>query len=900
VPDPSARAAPGQWARALDERLAALGVAPTRRAEIIVEVEQHLADARRSALTPREADRLVRALARIERRVSLEPPVLGQGKQAVMATLWQDLKYAARSLRLNPAYTAIVIATLTLGIGANAAIFSVADAVMLRPYPYPDMERLVMLNETTRGGQQMSVAWPTFQDWQAQNQSFEHLGIYRNAVVNLTGGAQPERLNGAVASSAVFGAMGVQPAAGRAFGPAEDQPDAPRVAVISERLWRSRFDADPALVGRSIVLNNEPHVVIGVMRPGMRFPSRLTDVWLPLGPVIPTLPTSRGTHPGLFAVGKLKPGVPFERAVADMDTIARRIAAAHPDTNTDVAVGMIPYYEQIVRNIRPTLYVLLGAVGFVLLIGCANLANLMLARAERRQREIAVRTALGAERWRIVQQLLTESLLLSVTGGALGILLAIWIVKLFVASRPVTIPRIDMVGVDARVIAFAAALSILTGIMFGLVPALRASSPDRVSALKQAGRGAAISPSRRFRAALVVAEVALALVLLVGAGLMIRSFARLMAIDPGFDATGVVTMRVTLPAARYRDVDRWTAFHEDLVRRVSSLPGATAVGINSAVPLEGGGSEAGVAVEGRPMPTPGTPGTATLFQASSPGYLRAMGVALLRGRYFTDQDRKGAAPVVIVDDSLVRKLFPDADPLGKRISFEFHGDGDRPQVVWREIVGVVGHVRHYGIASEPPFVQLYTPFRQLPIYFESRRPSMALVVRSDLAPEALAGAIRRELSAIDPDIPVYGVQTMAAYLSQETEQPRLSVLLLSGLGGLALLLAVIGIYGVVSYSVTQRAQEIGIRMALGATPRNVMQMVVREAAGLIGGGVVIGVAAAFAMGSLIRSMLFEVSERDPATLAWIALLLSVVGLVAAIVPAGRASRLDALVALRGE
>jgi putative ABC transport system permease protein len=524
----------------------------------------------------------------------------------------------------------------------------------------------------------------------------------------------------------------------------------------------------------------------------------------------------------------------------------------------------------------------------------------MLARAERRQRELAVRSALGAERWRIVQQLLTESLLLAVAGGTLGVLLATWIVKLFVASRPVTIPRIDMVGVDARVITFAAALSILTGIVFGLVPALRAASPDLLSALKQAGRGSGVSSSRRFRSALVVAEIALALVLLVGAGLMIRSFARLMAIDPGFDPAGVVTMRVTLPAAKYRELDRWTAFHADLVGRVSGISGATAVGINSAVPLEGGGSEAGVAVEGRPMPAPGTPGTATLFQASSPGYLRAMGIPLRRGRYFTDQDRKGAVPVVIVDDTLVRKLFPDQDPLGKRISFEFHGDRDNPQVVWREIVGVVGHVRHYGIASEPPFVQLYTPFAQLPIYFENRRPSMALVVRTSLAPEALAGSIRRELRAIDPDIPVYGVQTMATYLSQETEQPRLSVMLLSGLGGLALLLAVIGIYGVVSYSVTQRTREIGVRMALGATRRDVMRMVVGQASILIAAGVVIGAAASLALGSLMRNMLFEASARDPVTLGFIATALIVVALVASVLPARRATRVDPLVALRTE
>ena len=888
----------GEWGRTLDRRLAALGVAPARRVEIIAEIEQHLVDARRDTLGQAEADHLVRELAGIELAVSLEPPIFGKARHHVMSNLWHDLRYALRSLRLNPGYTAVVLATLALGIGANAAIFSVADAVMLRPYPYPDMDRIVMLNETTRAArpQPMSVAWLTFQDWQAQNQSFEQLGIYRSAPVNLTGGDHPERLVGAVASSGLFGVMGIQPAIGRVFSAADDRPDAARVALVSERLWRSRFNADPALVGRTVVLNNEPHTIVGVMPPDMRFPSRLTDVWLPLGPIVPTLPLSRGSHPGLFVAGKLRAGVAFESAVADMDTVARRIEAAYPDTNKDVSVAMVPYYEQIVRGIRPTLYVLAGAVGFVLLIGCANLANLMLARAERRQREIAVRSALGAERWRIVQQLLTESLLLAAGGGVIGILLAKWSVDIFVASRPVSIPRIDLVAVDVRVMLFAAALSIATGLVFALVPALRASAPDILTALKATARGAGTSPSRRFRSALVVAEVALALVLLVGAGLMIRSFARLLAIDPGFRPDGVVTMRLTLPAAKYRDIDRWTTFHQELVRQVAAVPGVTATGINSALPLEGGGAEAGVAVEGRPMPSHANPGPTSLFQATSPGYLPAMGVPLLRGRLFTDHDSRDGAPVVIVDDALVQRLFPGEDPIGKRISFEFHG----PDVRWREIVGVVGHVRHYGLASEPPFVQLYVPFPQLPIYFESRRPGMALVVRTPLEPAQLTASIRRAVAGIDPDIPVYGVQTMNAYLSQALEQPRISVMLLTALGGLALVLAVIGIYGVISYSVAQRTQEIGLRMALGASSRDVLKMVVRQGAMLVTAGLVLGAGAAYVLSSAMRGLVYEVSERDPATVAAIAALLATVGLMASIVPARRATRVDPLTALRSE
>ena len=903
-----------EWRAGIDARLAALGVSPTRRADILAEIGFHLQDrydelrdaghaddeARRIAEMDLETDRLLRELARVERRAPLDPPVLGNARHTVMSTLWQDLKYAARSLRLNPAYTSIVIATLTLGIGANAAIFSVADAVMLRPFPFPDVDRIVVLNETTRREQQtMSVAWPTFQDWKAQNQSFEHLGIYRNTVAILTGGDRPERLLGAIASSGVFGAMGVTPIAGRAFTAADDHPDAAKSVVISERLWRGRFDADPSIVGRAIVLNNEPHVIVGIMPPAMRFPQRTTDVWLPLGPIISTFPP-RGAHPGLFAVGKLKPAVSFAQAVSDMDTIARRLATQYPDSNRDVAVAMMPYYEQVVRNIRPTLYVLMGAVAFVLLIGCANLANLMLARAERRQREIAVRSALGAERRRIIQQLLTEAVLLSAIGGALGLLLATWIVKLFVASRPVTIPRIDLVGVDGRVIAFAAALSIVTGVVFGLVPALRASSPDMLSSLKQGGRGGA-APSRRFRSALVVVEVALALVLLVGAGLMIRSFARLMGIDPGFEADGVVTMRLTLPAAKYGDTARWIAFHDDLIHRVSAITGITAAGLNSAVPLEGGGSESPIVVEGRPMPAPDAPGTMCLFQATSPDYLKAMGIPILRGRAFTDQDRQTAPPVVIVDETVARRLFPGEDPLGKRIAFEFSGHDRRGQnPIWREIVGIVKHVRHYGIASEPPYVQVYAPVDQLPLWFQQRHPAMSLFARTSLGTEGTAAAIRRELAAIDRDIPVYSVQTMSAYLAQDTEQPRLSVMLLSGLGGLALLLAVIGIYGVVSYSVAQRTQEIGVRMALGATGRDVLRLVVGRAIALVVAGVAIGVGASLALGSVMRNLLFEVSAHDPSTLVAIAAVLTAVGITASTVPAMRATRVNPLVALRAE
>jgi putative ABC transport system permease protein len=901
-----------EWRDSVDRRLESLGVPPTRRRDILEEVTGYLrdryedlrsagcepAEARRLALADLETDRFAGELASIESRGPLDLPPLGSRRSTFMATLWHDLAFAARSLRKSPIVTAIVVATLALGIGANSAIFSVADAVMLRPFAYPDIERIVALNERSRSGQNMSIAWPTFNDWREQNQVFEHLGVYLSIIVNSTGGEQAERLNGARVSSGVFGAMGIAPIAGRVFGPGEDLPSAGQVAVISERMWRTRFNADQATVGRALTLNNEQYTVIGIMPAGMRFPSRMTDVWLPIGLAIDTFPQSRGAHPGLFGIARLKSGETFERAVAEMDTIARRIEQQHPDTNKDVAVAMVPYYEQIVRNIRPTLLVLLGAVGFVLLIACASLANLMLARSEQRQRDIAVRRALGADRWRIVQQLLTESLMMAVLGGALGVLLAYWMVQLFLASQPSSVPRIDLVRVDVRVLGFATLLAVATGIIFGLVPALRGSNPDVVSALKQTARGAILAPTTRLRSLLVVAQVALALVLLVGAGLMIRSFAHLMAIEPGFDPENVVTMRITLPPAKYADRDRWIAFHENLIERVGAIPGVTAAGLNSAIPLEGGGSESSVVVEGRPLPAPGQVSTMCLFQAATPAYHRAMGIRLVKGRFFTAADQTTSAQVAIVDETLVAKLFPDEEPLGRRIAFEFQGTRENPTILWREIVGVVGHVRHYGLASGPPYVQVYTPVTQLPMYFSPRRPAMAVVARTAMTPEAITDSIRREVRAIDRDIPVYGIQPMRQYLSQNTEQPRLSMMLLSGLAVLALVLAVVGIYGVVSYSVAQRTQEIGVRVALGASRSSILRLVVGQATVLVVGGVILGIGGALAMSSVVRTMLYRVSPRDPMTLAGIALILTAVGVLASVVPARRAMRVDPIVALR--
>jgi putative ABC transport system permease protein len=898
--------------RVIDRRLARLRLAPTRRADIVEELSQHLQDRyrelRESGVPPADAEReshaelvrLARQLAGVEVPVPPDPPVPAAGGRTMLKTVPNDIRYALRTFARNPGFAAVVLLTLALGIGATTAIFSVLDGVMLRPLPYPDIDRILSLSERTTDGHNMSVSWPNFQDWRDQNQVFEQLGIYRPTTANLTGGDRPDRLNAALASSAMFGAMGLSPIAGRVFSPTEDTPAADRVAIVSERLWRNRFSGAPNLIGRSITLNGEPHTVIGIMPAAMRFPSRLTDVWLPIGRSVAGFPP-RGAHPGLTAVGKLKPGVTLEQANADMDTIARRLEQQYPMSNKNTRVSLVSYYELVVRNIRPALLVLIAAVGFVLLIGCANLANLMLSRAEARHREVAIRAALGAARGRLVQQLMVESLLLAVGGGLLGALFAFWAVKAFVASQPSTVPRIDLIAVDGRVLLFTGGISILTGMVFGLAPALRATAPDLIAGLKEAARTSATPGSRRIRSSLIVVEVALAMVLLVGAGLTLRSFSRLMAIDPGFNPERVVTARLNLPDAKYPDRAAWTAFHREILQRLVALPGVDSVGLNSAIPLEGGGSEAPVIAEGDPIPSPDRPATATLFQTTSPGYLRAMGIQLIKGRDFADRDTAASAPVVIVDETLVRKVFHGAEPIGKRLAFEMrgmHGEGAQP--MWREVVGVVRHVRHYGLATEPPYVQLYTPFEQMPLYYEARRPSMALAVRTTLDAEALAGSIRRELAAIDRDIPLYGLQTMDAYLSQNTEQQRLSVVLLAGFSGLALLLAVVGIYGVLSYTVNQRTQEIGIRLTLGATRRDVLALVVGDGMRLAVIGIVIGLVASYGVTDLMKALLFEVSPHDPATFAGLAALLAVVALVASTLPGLRATRVSPIDALRHE
>ena len=825
---------------------------------------------------------------------------LQYSRAPLMDRMLSDLRYSIRTLRRTPAFSAVAVVTLALGIGATTAVYAVADGVLLRPFAYPHMDRLVLLHEINSTGQIMSISWPNFEDWRAQNEAFEEIGIYRGAAVSLVGGETPERLNGSLVSASVFASMGIAPLAGRAFNEQDDAPGAARVAIISERLWRNRFGARDDIVGLPVTLNSQPFTIAGVMPAGMRFPSRLTDVWLPLGLYVDTFPRERGAHPGLMGVARLKPGVDVEGARASMLAVATRLSEQYPVSNRGNSIAVNAYYEAIVRDIRPVLGMLLGAVGLLLLIACSNLTSLMLARAESRHRELAVRSALGASRVRLVRQVLMESTILAGVGGLVGIGLAVLGVRAFVESQPSTVPRVDLLGVDWRVLTFALAISMLTVVLFGLLPALRASRPDLQFALR-ATRSGTTRRSVHLRRLLVGGQIAVAAVLLVGAGLFAKSLAKLTSIELGFDPARVLTMRLSLPDARYTTPDAWIGFHRALLDRLSGTPGADVIAINSAVPLEGGGSESGVMKEGDPPPAPGRPLAACLFQTTGGDYFKAMGIQLMSGRVFDARDHSRSQPVAVVDESLAATLFGKESPVGRRVAFEFRGhDPATMQPIWREVIGVVRHVKHYGIIGEPPFGQLYTPFEQLPFWMLNRRPAMALLVRTAADPDAMVATIRRGVAAIDPTIPVYGVQAMRTLVSQATEQPRLSAMLVSTFAGVALLLAAVGVYGVLAYVVSQRTREIGVRVALGARGRDIVTQIVSQGLLLTAIGLAVGLAAAAALASVVGTLLYDVSPRDVATFVWTAAVLAGVATIASVIPARRASSVDPLVALRSE
>ncbi len=805
-----------------------------------------------------------------------------------MGMVWQDLRYGARILMKRPGFTLVALLTLALGIGANTAIFSVVNSVLLRPLPFPNADRLMTIWEDHRARNGPVDEWtspPGFEDWREQANSFDHVVAFQNWQPTLTGQGEPERLAGAQVSHDAFAMLGVAPALGRSFRPEEDQRGAESVVIISHGLWRKSFGADPSLVGRRISLNGESRVVIGVMPAGFKFPIIAdADIWRPIQPVL-----NSGCQRGCITIrvmARLKPEANEAQARTELNAIAARIEQQFPDTNTKIGATLVPLQEFLVGPVKTQMLALLVAVAFVLLIACANVANLLLARSAVREKEIAIRASLGAGQWRIARQLLSESLLLAVIGGAVGLLLSYWLVYLLVSFSPQGTPRIDEIGIDWRALGYTMATTVLTGLMFGAAPVWQLFKADLNQSLRDSGKGAqGVRSGRRALSTLVVAEIALALMLLVGAGLLIRSFIQLQRVDPGFNPRNVLTAVVTLPQAVYPGRDQIAPFYSQLLERVRTLPGVQSAAVVSSLPLAGFDSDAGFVIEGRPEPPPNQRPVAWISSAS-PGYFGTMGMRLIAGREFTERDNENAPKVVIISEAAARRHFPNGELIGKRI-----GNG-RPDG-WREIVGLTADVKHFGL-NQDARVSMFFPDRQQP----SRR--MVIVARTAANPLSLSQALRGAIAAIDKDLAISNISPMDEITTQSIGQERFTLLLLGLFSALALLLATAGIYGVMSYAVAQQTHEIGIRVAIGAQNRDVLRMVITQGMVLVLAGVGIGLASALALTRLIRGLLFNVSATDPVTYVGVAALLALVALLACYVPARRASKLDPMVALRCE
>lgn len=806
----------------------------------------------------------------------------------MLDTLLKDIRYGARMLIKSPGFTAVALLTLTLGIGANSAIFTVVNALLLRPLPFEDADRLVFLSERSRQLEGMSISYPNFTDWREQNSSFEQIAVFRRQSFNLTGGSEPERLNGAQVSATLFPILTYQPALGRVFTNEEDKPGADPVVVLSYGLWQRRFGSNPDILGQTLSMNGKGFMVIGVMPQKFAFPSRV-ELWVPVGPESSQESwQSRGNHPGLYGIARLNPGVSLEQARADMDTVAARLEQQYPNTNTTNRVSVTPLLEIVVRDVKPGLLVLLAAVGFVLLIACVNVANLLLARGATRSKEIAVRCALGAGRFRLVRQLMTESVLLSLLGGALGMALAYWGVKGLIAISPANTPRADEISLDLTVLGFTLAVSLLTGVAFGLAPALQASKPDVNESLKDASRGST-GVRHRIRSVLVIIEVALALVLLIAGGLTIRSFYRLQQLNPGFDDEGLLTLQLTLPQLSYSEPHKRTGFFQQLVDRIASLPGVESVGAATGLPLGNNGNQTSFSIEGQPPPGPGEVPLVEIANVSS-DYFKTMRIPLLRGRTFTDQDNADAPPVMVIDQLFAERHWPGEDPVGKQV--RFGGASHQGPVV--KVVGVVGRVKMDGLDQDSNRVQGYRPYLQSPWF------GFAVVMRTKSDAAGLASAVRQEVLKIDAGQPIFNIRTMEQIRSETTTSRRMTTILLSIFAGVALLLAAVGIYGVMAYSVNQRTHEIGIRIALGAARRDVVRLVVGQGMLLASTGVGLGLGGAFLLTRWMSNLLFGVSATDPATFGGIAALLTGVAFAACMVPARRATKVDPIVALRYE
>ncbi|HEX8560747.1 MAG TPA: ABC transporter permease [Pyrinomonadaceae bacterium] len=894
------------WARLVRGRLSPLGLDGAREAEIVEELAEHLEAAYEESLALGRTEEEARAdalaqfpdwglleceLSRAERsavanlvagRRAGVGPGRGNGGVKVFEQLMKDLRYGFRMLRRKPGFTAVAVLTLALGIGANTAIFSVVNAVLLRPLPYAEPGRLVSVYETLPQGGTGSVSAPNLLDWRAQSDVFTGIAAYEFGDFNLQEEQQPVRAVGVRVTANFFEVLGATPQAGRGFVEGEDTAGRERVVVLSDRLWRRSYGAAPDVVGRDILLGGEKYQVVGVMPPSVQFPSASAELWAPLVFGDGEL-ASRGSH-SFSVLARLKPGVSFEQAQEQMSVVGRALEKQHPAQQEGRNVALVRVEEEVVQGVRPALLILLGAVGFVLLIACTNVANLLLARAASRRKEVAIRSALGAGRWRLMRQFLTESVLLALLGGAAGLLVAVWTLRGLSTLAAGYLARPDEVGLDWQVLAFTAGLSILTGVVAGLAPALHASRADVQETLKESGNAGSSGRGTWLRGGLAVAEVAAALVLLVGAGLLVKSFLRLQRVETGLRPEGVLTMRVSLPEARYDTPQKTAVFYREVLGRVSSLPGVEAAGVINMLPLQRYGTNGEIRVEGRePLPPGRVP--LTEFRTASAGYFKALGIPLLAGRVFEPADESEGARHVVVSRALVRTFFPDGDALGKRVQ----AGGDS----WWTIVGVVGDVKQSGL-TRPSRPELFFP------YTAYRADGMTLVVRGAGDASELTGAVRREVQAVDPNQPVYNVRTMTEVIDLSISNRRLNMTLLTIFAGLATLLAVVGIYSVMSYLVTQHTREIGIRVALGARPANILKLVLGQGLWLTLAGVGVGALAAFGLTRLMSSLLYEVEGTDVTTYASVSLLLVAVALVACYVPARRATKVDPLIALRYE
>jgi len=814
-----------------------------------------------------------------------------------MNTLLQDIRFGLRMLLKSPSISIVATIALALGIGANTAIFSVVNAVLLRPLPFPDSDKLVALFETNtqRGQLRGSHSYPNFMDLRAQSTVFERVSSYHSADYILTGRGEPARLQGQVVTADLFPLLGVSPLLGRPFLPEEDKPSGSgRVAIISEQFFRKRFNSDPSILNQAITLDGRPFTVVGVMPASFEFPiqNEPVELWTTIaGDASGEEPVTgqRGAH-FLSVIGRLKPGVTEEQAQAEITTIAARLEQQYPDTNTHKTLRLESALKALVGDIRPALLILLGAVACVLLIACANVANLLLARATSRHKEMAIRAALGASRMRVIRQLLTESVLLSLVGGAVGLLLAVWWSDLLVALGKDDIPRALHVGIDWRVLGFTLGVSLITGLIFGLAPAHHSASGALVESLKDGARGTSDGGRRGgIRSLLVVTELAIAVVLLVVAGLLIQSLWRLRNVNSGLQPDKVLTFNVTLPEIKY-NFERQSQFFIDLKSRLEATPGVQSASAIFPLPLNGDRFVISFEIEGRPVAPKDEP-SADFFTTGA-GYFRTMGIPIVKGRDFDDRDKHGSTPVVIVTETFARQFFPNEDPLGKRIHPGISSiDGEDSTM--REIIGVAGDVRNQNLNTAPR-PAYYVPQTQIPF------SQMVAVVKTSAEPHSMISAVTKDVAAMDADIPLFGVKTMEEYLSASVAAPRFNTTLLSIFAGVALVLTIVGLYGVMSYSVVQRTNEIGIRLALGAQTRDVLLMIVKQGLKLILIGLAIGLAGAFAATKVIESLLFGVTRKDPLTFVAAAVLLAIVALLACYVPAWRATKVDPLEALRYE